>query len=239
MTIKYAGLALAAGIVLTFISSILLPGVMVIDPVDQTDFQLAVTALGDAAALSQVMIFLAILGMLLQSFGLIGLYPLASRQEGLAGAILRFGIIISVIEWSVVVVSLGMRHFVVHLLQRGAATDSVEMQEFFQNNALIVYTDMAGVLLTFVALFPLASMMVGYGLVTRIHGMSVFKIAGYGLVLAGIAGLVNFIIVMLAPGDDPGSQLWANSIFLFLGGICLFVVGIGMFQAKDGLAESD
>ena len=53
--------------------------------------------------------------MLLMSFGLLGLYQLATRQGGLSGTLLRFGIFVSIIEWSSIVVGMGMRHHIAHL----------------------------------------------------------------------------------------------------------------------------
>ena len=78
MTARYGGLALSAGIVLAIVAALLFPGGPVIDRVDQTDFRVAVEAMGEAPSLTHTMSFLTIVAMLLQIFGAIGLFHLAS-----------------------------------------------------------------------------------------------------------------------------------------------------------------
>jgi hypothetical protein len=120
MTIKYAGLALIAGVLLAFVAPLFIPGYSLVTPVDQTDFPAAVDALGDLPILAQWMNFVALISLLLMSVGLLGLYPLASRQAGLGGKLLQFGIIATLIEWSILIIVTGMRHFEIHLMQRSS-----------------------------------------------------------------------------------------------------------------------
>ena len=95
--------------------------------------------------------------MLLMSFGLLGLYQLATRQGGLSGTLLRFGIFVSIIEWSSIVVGMEMRHYIAHLTQRMAEVpDGSEQQTELQNSALTIYINMAAVLVVFVTLCPFA-----------------------------------------------------------------------------------
>lgn len=238
MTARYGGLALSTGIVLAIVAALLFPGGVIIDPVDQTDFPLAVAAMGDAPALTHTMAFLTIVAMLLQIFGALGLYHLASGQAGLGGTLLRFGVVASIIEWSIILMATGMRHFVTHLMQRGAnAPDGSELQLTFQNSALAVHIDMLAVILAFIALFPIASMLVGLGLVGRFPTMNVFKVAAYGLILSGAAGLINFLVAMYASGSDPLTFLMVNNILLYIAAACLFAVGVGMYQSRSGLTE--
>ena len=61
---------------------------------DQTDFVAARDALGDSAVLAHWMTFVTIVSLLLLSFGLLGLFPSASRQGGRGGRLLQFGIIV-------------------------------------------------------------------------------------------------------------------------------------------------
>lgn len=238
MATRYAGLSLNTGIILTFIASFFHPGNTLVNPVDQTDFSQAVAAIGDAANLSHIMTLLAILSMLLMSFGLLSLYPLAARQGGLGSALLRFGIFVSILEWSCIVVGMGMRLFVTHLTQRAAsAPDGSEFQALFQSTALAIHTNSVAVLLGFVALFPLASMLVGLGVASRIQTVSVFKIASYGLVLFGALGQINILIALFVGADAPNTYFAINSALLSLAAICLFVVGLGMYQGRSGLSE--
>ena len=118
MTIRYAGLALMAGVLLAFVAPLFMPGSSLIDPEDQTVFATAQNALGDSAVLAQWMTFLTLISLLLMSLGFLGSLPLASRQGGLGGRLLQFGIVATLIEWSILMVATGMRHFDIHLMHR-------------------------------------------------------------------------------------------------------------------------
>ena len=238
MTARYGGLALSAGIVLAIVAAMLFPGGPVIDRVDQTDFSAAAATMGEAPTLTHTMSFLTIVAMLLQIFGAVGLFHLASGQGGLGGTILKFGVVASIIEWSIIILATGMRHFVTHLLQRGAnAADGSEIQMGFNNAALAVYIDMIGVFVAFIAIFPIASALVGLGLVGRFPTMNVFKLAAYGLIAVGAVGMVNFLVAMYMSGPDPWAFLIVSNVVLNIGALCLLVTGIGMYQSRVGLAE--
>ena len=238
MTAKYGGLALSTGIVLAIVAAMLFPGGPVIDRVDQTDFSVAAATMGEAPTLTHTMSFLTIVAMLLQIFGAVGLFHLASGHGGLGGALLKFGAVASIVEWSIIILATGMRHFVTHLLQRGAnAADGSEIQMGFNNAALATYVDMIGVFVAFIALFPIASALVGLGLVGRFPTMNLYKLAAYGLIVAGAAGLVNFLVAMYTSGPDPWAFLIISNALLNIAALCLFVTGIGMYQSRVELAE--
>lgn len=237
LTIKYAGLALIIGVILSFTSSILFPGHLLIDPVDRTDFREAVTAAADAAALAHIMTFLSIVGTLLTAYGAFGLFPLAKRLGGTAGNLLKFGIILSIIEWSVIVIGMGMQHFSVHLMQRasdaGAGSDDFV---YFEDTALIAHAMMTAVLLSFITLFPFASTLVGIGVNALVQSMNAFKIGAYALIVCGVGGLIVYLLAMISTGD-PATYLAAFNILLFIGAIGLVLTGLGMFKGAEGLAE--
>ena len=238
MTIRYAGLALVIGVVLAFVAPLFMPGYTFINPVDQTNFPVARDALGDSAVLAQWMTFLTLISLLLMSFGFLGLYPLASRQAGLGGRFLQFGIIATLIEWSILIIATGMRHFEIHLMQRSnLATDGSQSAAEFQAAALAVHIDATAVTLAFVALAPLASSMFGLGLSRRFASMDLFKVVCYLLVAGGLVGLVNFLFAMSAPGAGIQSLLLVNTIVLYIQGVCLIIIGYGMNRGRNELAE--
>ena len=238
MATKHAGLALMAGVVLTTVATLFMPGNAIVYPVDQTDFALALGALSDAPILAQWMTFLTLVSLLLMSFGLLGLYPLASRQPGLGGRLLQFGIIASVIEWTALVVAAGMRHFVIHLLQRGdLPTTGSQTAMDFEATAFAVFISTTAVTLTFAALFPLGSGLTGLGLLGRFTSMNLFKVSSYGLAVAGLVGLVIYLVALNAPDIDIRTLFTINSVALYIGAICLFIVGLGMYQGRKELAE--
>ena len=238
MTIRYAGLALMLGVVLAFVAPLFMPGFSLVNPVDQTDFAAARDALGESPVLAQWMTFITLISLLLMSFGFVGLYPLASRQAGLAGGLLRFGIIATIIEWSILIIATGMRHFEIHLMQRSnLAADGSQSAANFQAAALAVHIDLTGVTLAFVALVPLASMMFGFGLSKRFASMDLYKGACYLLVAGALVGLVNYLFAMNSPDSGIQSLLLVNTIVLYIQGVCLIVVGYGMYKGREELAE--
>ena len=238
MTIRYAGIALMVGVVLAFVAPLFMPGYTFINPVDQTDFPAARDALGDSAILAQWMTFFTLISLLLMSFGFLGLYPLASRQAGLGGRLLQFGIIATLIEWSILIIATGMRHFEIHLMQRSSlATEGSQSAAEFEAAALAVHIDMTAVTLAFVVLAPLASSMFGIGLSRRFASMDLFKVACYVLVAGGLVGLVNFLFAMSAPDTGIQALLLVNTIVLYIQGICLIIVGYGMYGGREELSE--
>ncbi len=237
-TTRYAGIAMMASIALLLATSWLLPGRTIIDPVDQTDFLAARDALGDTALLAHWVTFAEIVSMLLMTFGALALYPLASRQGGLGGRLLQFGIIVSVIEWSFLIVAAGMRHFVIHLMQRSeqlVAGSPLAVE--FEAAALDVQITIAGIVLSLMALFPLATIMLGLGLASRFSSTGPYKIASYVLAAGGLAGLVIFLLVISAPGLDIQTLIWITSMVLYVDSICLFIIGLGMYKGREGLAD--
>ena len=237
-TTRYAGIALMASIVLLLATSWLLPGRTIIDPVDQTDFVAVRDALGDTALLAHWVTFAEIVSMLLMTFGALALYPLASRQAGLGGRLLQFGIIVSIIQWSFLIVAAGMRHFVIHLMQRSALLDDGSpLAADFEVAALAVQTNMAGVVLSLIVLFPLATMMLGLGLASRFSSAGPYKIASYVMAAGGLVGLVVFLLAMNAPGLDIQTLIWISSVVLYVDSICMFIIGLGMYKGREGLTD--
>ena len=227
-----------ASIVLLLATSWLLPGRTIIDPVDQTDFVAVRDALGDTALLAHWVTFAEIVSMLLMTFGALALYPLASRQAGLGGRLLQFGIIVSIIQWSFLIVAAGMRHFVIHLMQRSALLDDGSpLAADFEVAALAVQTNMAGVVLSLIVLFPLATMMLGLGLASRFSSTGPYKIASYVMAAGGLVGLVVFLLAMNAPGLDIQTLIWISSVVLYVDSICMFIIGLGMYKGREGLTD--
>ena len=237
MTTRHAGLALMAGIIACFIGSMLMPGT-IIGPVDQTDFPLALQALGDSAVLAHWMTLITIISLLLMTFGLLSLFPLARRQGGLGGSMLQIGIIITVIEWSSLVIAGSMRHFAIHLMQRAGLGDFGSLTALeFTEGAVTVYTVAVAVTLTFVATFPFGSALTGIGLSLRFASMGVYKIASYMMVLCGLVGLVNFLIALSVPDLGLDLLMYVNTVALYIGGIGLFITGLGMYRGRAELSE--
>ena len=238
MTLRHAGLALMVGVILAFIAPLFMPGYAFIDTVDQTDFPVALDALADSPILAQWMTFLTLIAMLIMSFGLLGLYPLASRQPGLGGRILQFGIIATIIEWSIVVIVSGMRHFEIHLLQRANMGIEGSMPAVdLKAAALATHFEIATVTMAFVALAPIASSLVGIGLSKRFDSMNLSKFACNLLLVSGLVGLGNFLFAMNSPDLGIQSIMFVNTIILYIQGLCLILIGYGMYTGRKELSE--
>ncbi len=240
MAIRIAGIALIAGVVLAFVAPAFMPGYGLVNPVDQTDFAAARDALGDSAVLAHWVNFISLISLLLMIFAFLSLYALASRQAGLGGKILQFGIIASIIEWGILIIAAGMRHFEIHLMQRSelGASGAPPPAEF-EAAALAVHIDMIAITLAFVALYPLASIATGLGLAKRFASFDVYKGAAYVMAAAGLVGLVNFLFAMSAPDLGIQSLLLINNIALYVGGITFIVIGYGMYRGRSELVEED
>ena len=238
MAMRYAGLALIVGVLLSFVVPLFVPGYTLINAVDQTDFRAARDALAEMPVLAQWMTFFTLISLVLMIFGFVGLWPLASRQEGMGGKLLQFGIIATIIEWSILFLSQGIKHFEIHLLQRSSMeAEGSALATEFEAAALALHMDVTGVTLAFVALAPIASSMFGLGLAQRFASMDLLKAACYVLPAGGVIGLLNFLFAMNAPGAGIQSLLMVNTIVLYIQGLCLIVVGLGMFQERRELSE--
>ena len=93
---------------------------------------------------------------------------------------------------------------------------------------------MTAVTLTFFALFPLATVMVGIGLSKRFDAMDVYKLTSYVLAIGGVIGLVIYLTAMNAPDLGIQTLLWINSVVLYIQSIGLFIIGYGMYKCARG-----
>lgn len=231
---KGAGLSLMTGWALALVASLFFPGGILIVPVDGTDFAEAINVMADYASLAHVTTFLVIVAMLLHGYGVLGLYRLSYRQGSLGSPVLRFGILSSLFGWAIFIVGMGKRHMIVHLMQRAMdAGTTPEMRADFEILAVATYADMAGIMLAFLTIFPFGSSLMGLALAPRFSGMNVYKLASYGLVVIGVGGLVNFLVVQHAPGVGIGLLLQINNTLLLIGGVCLLLIGLGMYRERS------
>ena len=235
---KTAGLAIMAGVVLLLLASIFYPGGAVIDPVDQTDFGAALGALGANASLGHLTAMVSAIGMLLYGYGFFTLLRLLRSQQNLSDAALRFGIAASMFGWGIFIIGMGMRHGAIHFMQRSAMETGAEAQAL-SDLALVCHAITVGLVLAFLAVYPVGSTLVGIGLAPRFSTMNIFKLASMGLVAVGAAGFINFLIVQHAPGVSVEVLLLSNNSILFIGSIFLFIIGLGLRQGRSELSAED
>ncbi len=233
---RRGGLALLAGVVLLIFASIVFPGGLLLDPVDQTDFPAALDAMADNASLAHLASMLSIIGMFLYAYAALTWLRLPQRA-GLGGSALRLGVFASLFGWGLYAIAMGMRHFSIHLMQRGM--ESGADQAFFESLALNAYTPMAGIVIALVAVYPVASILTGIGLASRFGSMSIFKLASYGLVLMGVLAGINFLVLQHVPGIDPVVLLRNDNAMQAFGSLCFIIIGLGMFQGQSALTSED
>ena len=238
--IRPAGLALVVGVILSFVASILLPGGAVIDPVDQNDFAAVIGAWTDNAGLTHTVNLVFIFAMLLEAYGFLGLFWMLGHERSAANSILLFGLVTSLFSWGVFVVGMGMRHVVIHIAQHSVGSGaSLETQAQVDQVALTTFTAMAGVHFAFLAISPIATMLTGIGLASRFPDMSIYKLAPYGLMLSGLAGLVNLTFTQHLHDVDLGLFAMISSGLLLFGALWLLVIGIGMLQGRYEFTGED
>ena len=238
--IRPAGLALVVGVILSFGASILLPGGAVIDPVDQNDFAAVIGAWTDNAGLTHSVNLVFIFAMLLEAYGFLGLFRLLGQERSAGNSILLFGLVTSLFSWGVFVIGMGMRHIVIHIAQHSLGSGAgLETQAQADQVALTTFTAMAGVHFAFLAISPIATMLTGIGLASRFPDMSIYKLAPYGLMLSGLAGIINLIFTQHLHDVDLGLFAMISSGLLLFGALWLLIIGIGMLQGRYEFTGED
>ena len=233
---RMAGLALMAGVIIAMVAPFLLPGGFLIEYTDPADYVATVAVLGDYPNLGHLSSTASIIGMLLMIGGVIRLYTLSEGDGVLTRPILRFGIILTVIEWAMVVLGHAERHLLLHLLQRGEDTLGAEGMAQFETLAIGGYADIVGAFLAALFILPFASFLMGLGLVLYIKEMNIYKIAGYALMLVGVVIFVVLMAGMHLTDVDLQALLFANNLTLTLGSVALFIIGFGMYQGRSELS---
>ena len=231
---RFGGLALIVGVVLMFVASLVFPGGVLLDPVDQTDFPAALESMADNASLAHLASMLSIIGMFLYAYCALTWLRLP-RQTGRGDSLLRLGVFASLFGWALYTIAMGMRHFSVHLMQRG--TQPGADQAFYADLALSVYAPMAGIVIALVTVYPVASVLVGIGLASRFGSMSRYKLASYGLILMGVLAGINFLVLQHVPDIDPAVLLRNDNGLLAFGSLCFIIIGLGMYRGESDLTS--
>ena len=79
--------------------------------------------------------------------------------------------------------------------------------------------------------------MVGLGIAGRFASIGLYKGTGYVMAAAGLLGLVNFLVAMNVPDLGLQTLFVVNSIALYVAGVCLFIIGFGMYRGRSELVE--
>lgn len=126
---------------------------------------------GDNPSLAHVMTLLGIIGVLEYAYGFMALYRAARSESGIAAALLRFGIGVSILGRAVFAVALGVRHLVIFLIQ------IAEGNEAYLQTASGLQVARSGIFLAAIMIYPFASFLAGVGLAPRFNSTGIYKIA--------------------------------------------------------------
>lgn len=235
---RVGGLALIAGVILSLAASLFFPGGALIDTVDAGDFAATITTMANNASLTHVTTLGVTFALLLEAYGVLTLLGLTSRQGGLADAALRFGVITSILGWGLFIIESGTRHMAVHVTLHGVGGGTgPNVQPQLDELALTVYTAGAAVHFAFLAVSSVAAIFLGIGLASRFSTMNLFKAATYGMVLVGVLGLVNLIIIQHIHDIELSVVALVSNGALTVGAVCFLVFGIGMYKGRSELSS--
>ena len=227
---RVAGSALMGAVVVGVVAGLITPGVSLIDPVDQTDLSVALESLAESANLSHVTTLLAMVSMLLYTWGFLGIFKAVREVSGPAGATLRIGIGASIFGWALFSISMGMRHMAIHLMQRSAEEADLAQSVVQVQAASGVFVAMTAILIAFLAVFPIGTLLTGIGLAALVRTVGLGTVAGWGLIVMGAAALVNFHVAMHVTSFDPATMLEVNNLLLAFGALMLFLLGLALFM---------
>ena len=101
--------------------------------------------------------------------------------------------------------------------------------------AMTIYAVGDALHIGFLAISCVASILLGLGLASRFSEMNPFKAAAYGLVFIRVLLLLNLIILQHIHDVNISVMLLISSGALFLGTVCYFVLGIGLYKGRREL----
>ena len=233
---KIAGLSLIVGVVLLLVSAAIAPGGPFVDPVERTDIASFIEVLVDNATLTHASALLAILGILLEAFGVLALLRLPDRRDGLADVALKAGAVGMLFSWGVYVLQMGTVHIAVHLVTHGAG-ESVSAGQL-DAAALAVLSTGGAFYFGFLAVSGIASIPLGLGIASRFAELNAYKAAGYGLVVVGVLLLFSLIVLQHIHTIDKSVVLGLNAAVLSLGTMVYLVFGVGMTRGRGEFVAS-
>ena len=240
---KTAGIALIAGLILTLFASLLYPGGVLIDSVDQTNFHGAIAAMSDNANITHAMTLLFIP---CNPDG--GVRLARARSAGRPGRKpCRHSFAIRVrrncIQLGLVHCRTGLKaHGRPHNTARSGRWDRLGSAAQLQTLAEAVYSGGAAVHVAFLSVASVAATFLGLGLAARFGAMNVFKLAAYGMVLVGVVGLLNLGVAQHIHDIDLSPSPWLAMLFYRsgpsatspLGWGCIWVGGSSLRMMPQG-----
>ena len=141
----------------------------------------------------------------------------------------RFALNVFLVGYAILIVELSIRHILIHMLAHGVGGTAPEEEAM----ATTLFAVATVIHIAFLYVSSIGSPIFGWALARRCEGMSIFKLAAWGLALTG---LLTFIVLMIAehvPGIDLHGIAIASNAVLVFGSICILVIGVGIMRGRQ------
>ena len=227
------------GVILVSLATLFVPGGILSDNVDQSDFPDAVKVLADNATASHATTLLIIVGILLYAYGVLPLFAAVRNSAGEVNHSLRMGLLGIMFSWGIYIVQMGARHVVVHIETHGIGTSNDA------DISLAVHAVGAALYFAFLSLSSLSSILLGIGLaartgsVARTGAINIYQLAAYGFVVVGLLLLITIAAVEHFHDLSYNLLVLISGSVLVLGALCYFVIGLGMYRGRPEIVPTD
>ena len=229
---RMGGLVLIVSSVMTIFLGLVAPGGPLIDTVDQFDFIATSDVLAANSSLTHATSLLFAAAMLLFLYGLVVIWK-ASPTEGAVGFLSRIGILMVAFAVTCLIITMGLNHAIVHVLQHGVGSERTDAQ--LQDLALTLQT------MKF-SLRYIASTAAILGFIPLSLGMSTKFPAGFNKVAAQVAfvcSVLMFIVLLIGEHYHDISFELIYQIGLLMGAVLfvwVMILGVGFYRGVSGLS---
>lgn len=227
---KLAGWSILVSVALAAISSLLNPGLGLIDTAGSLDLDSLLTAKMENQGMTHLTTSLAILAAILGSFGVVTLWRNQSGG-GLGGGLVSLGLVavaISLVFWFA---ARGLDHMAVHLIVHGDTTGFSDA---------VLNSSAAGIISTQAALFIVSSYASTLGFLSIFLGLYLNLPAGLrkvGSLILALLSVIQLVILLVAGHSHDLVWLYQFSV-LFALPTTIAIVYIAIAMVKGSLPPS-
>ena len=219
---QVSGLALMIGVLLVFVASAISTAAVAPDLIGETSSVEILEIMGDNAAAHIAAGAITLVAIFLMAVGA-GWLLRIPREETTTDNLLRVGVFLMLVAWVFYAIEIGMQFII---LEVATATGVGEDLADGVLDVLVTFHFFG-----FVILGAVSSFLVGLGVAKRFDTHILFVIAGYGLLAKGVVEIAN-VLLSVGFGVEIGFLLYISNALLLLGGVFLFVIGLGIYQGK-------
>ena len=233
---RIGGLLLIIGAILVVGTSLLTPGLALIDFVDAEDYIGLAQVVRENIALSFLTSMLGVLGLVLQLCGLSALRRVVMGEDA-TDTITRFGslalgvgIVVSLVDRAAVYTA---AHTLNYGIGAGTGPDQTQLLDFV---AVILLKMQGGLSLVGFYAFLLGSIGLGMGLMSRIRATS-YRVVAVLMMIFCLVSLV-FLSVISPVYGLAGSLFAVFALAVMLGNAWLVMLGMGLYKGMPELTKT-